>query len=124
MAEDLFGSATIERITAHFQRPANLDTLLAYAERMAPKDMTFLRVDFFMLSDGTFVLGEGAAYSAGGGVHAKPRVELELGQIFFGVPFKIKPSSTRGGEGLPERLRLVDGCSVPAEAWETAPNSR
>ena len=50
---------------------------------MVPKDMTFLRVDFFLLPDGDFILGEGAAYSAGGNDHAKPRVELELGKVLW-----------------------------------------
>jgi hypothetical protein len=82
-AVDRFGSAAVERVTAHFRRPANLATLISYAERMVPADMTFMRIDFFQLPDDSFVLGEGAAYSAGGTDHAEPRLELELGNIFL-----------------------------------------
>jgi hypothetical protein len=82
-AEDLFGKAAVDRVTAHFPRPRDLETLLSYAECLVPTDMTFLRVDFYMLPDGAFVLGEGAAYSAGGNDHAKPRIERELGNVFW-----------------------------------------
>src|SRR5262249_10268091 len=74
-AEDLFGTATFDMVNARFPRPANLKKLLSYAERMVPKDMSFLRVDFFLLPDGNFVLGEASAYPAGGGDTAKLDVE-------------------------------------------------
>ena len=82
-AEDRFGNGAVDRVTAHFTKPRNLETLLSFAERMVPSDMTFMRVDFYLLPDGAFVLGEGAAYSAGGNDHAKPHVEVELGKVFW-----------------------------------------
>jgi len=82
-AEDRFGSTAIERVTALFPRPTRLESLISYAERMVPNDMSFLRVDFFLLPDGNFLLGEGTGYSGGGHEIAKPHLELELGKIHW-----------------------------------------
>jgi hypothetical protein len=75
--------ATLDRVLAHFPRPANLGTLIEYAERMSPKDMCFIRMDFFMLADGGFMVGEAGGYSGGGGDHAMPEIERAMGEILW-----------------------------------------
>jgi len=63
-----------------FPVPPRVADLYSYAERIAPPDMTILRVDFYKQPDGQFVLGEATCYSAGGGPHTSPDLELELGR--------------------------------------------
>lgn len=72
-----------QAVLDHFPRPKMLRDLVNYAERVVPNDMSLMRVDFFQQPDGSFVLGESAAYSNAGRPHHNEDLELLLGQMVF-----------------------------------------
>lgn len=67
-------------LRARFPRPDGLAPLLARAEAIAPADMSFVRVDFFLQPDGSFVLGEAAAYTNRGAPTHAFGAEVALGR--------------------------------------------
>jgi hypothetical protein len=78
-----YGEAAPERVKERFPRPAGLDRLIRHAEALVPRDMDFMRVDFYPTEDGDFLLGEATAYQNAGLPVCPDDVELQLGQMIL-----------------------------------------
>lgn len=82
-----FGGGNYPQIDDEIQKPENLDLLLTLSETLA-KPFSYVRVDFYVLNDGTFKFGE-MTFTPAGGIHkwrsysnkTSYEVDLELGKL-------------------------------------------